>query len=182
LVRELFFFIPGLLLLSSSKVRNRIDLKFESLSAWLVFGFTLILIYSQWWAWYGGNYWGPRFFLVFTFPAALALAVFIDHPFKRIILFGSGLTLLGLSFWVGIDGYVFGQLQMDLCWRDNYALEAFCWYVPEFSALWRPFVTGEIKNIFAYERAQFAIWQFFVFVYLTSSAIANYRKKYKVLA
>ncbi len=180
--KGIIFFIPGLLLLFSAKIRNLINMKFESSSAWLVFGFALILVYSQWWAWYGGNYWGPRFFLVLTFPASIAFAVFINHPLKRIVLFGSGLSLLALSFWVGVDGYVFGQLQMDLCWQDNYALESFCWYVPEFSALWRPFVTGEIKNIFAYERAQFAIWQFVVFIYLTFSALANYRKKYRVLA
>ena len=25
-----------------------------------------------------------------------------------------------------------------MCTRDNYSLEAFCWYVPEFTALFRP--------------------------------------------
>jgi len=178
--KGIIFYLPGLLLLLSSKVRKEINLRFSTSTGWIIFGFLLILVYSQWWAWYGGNYWGPRFFLVLTFPASLALAVFLIHPFKRRVLLISGLSILALSFWVGINGYIFGQSQMDLCWQDNYALESFCWYVPEFSALWRPFVTGEIYNIFSFERSRFAIWQIIVFLYLLITTLITYRDKHKI--
>jgi hypothetical protein len=175
--KGIIFYLPGLLLLFNAKVRERINLRFETSPSWIIFGVLLIAVYAKWWGWYGGNYWGPRFFLVFTFPASLALAVFINHPFKRKLLLLSGISVLILSFWVGIDGYIFGQLLMSQCWQDNYALEFLCWYVPEYSALWRPFVTGEIYKILSYERAPFAIWQVLVLIYLVITTLLNYRNR-----
>ena len=50
-------------------------------------------------------------------------------------------VVLMLSGWVGIDGAVFGQSALsDICLRHDYANEFLCWYAPEFSPLWRPFV------------------------------------------
>ncbi|MGO8947127.1 MAG: hypothetical protein ACLQUY_05585, partial [Ktedonobacterales bacterium] len=38
----------------------------------------------------------------------------------------------------------FGQRTLaPVCISNNFALEAYCWYTPEFSALWRPFVVYE---------------------------------------
>jgi len=49
-------------------------------------------------------------------------------------------TVITLSAWVGVSGAVFDQANLDVCAQDNYALELLCWYTPEFSVLWRPFV------------------------------------------
>jgi hypothetical protein len=66
---------------------------------------------------------------------------------------------------------------MDQCWQNNYALESLCWYVPEYSALWRPLVTGETYMILNYERAPFAIWQVLVLVYLVITTLLNYKNR-----
>jgi len=50
------------------------------------------------------------------------------------------LAALLLSVWVGIDGQAFGRFAQATCNANHYALESFCWYVPEFSVLWTPFV------------------------------------------
>ena len=74
------------------------------------------------------------------------------------------LLALSLSFWIGINGVVFGQYNLGICTSDNYALESLCWYVPEFSALFRPFVvskklsSGDLTII---------IFSFTVFIYLS---------------
>jgi len=47
-----------------------------------------------------------------------------------------------LSVWVGVDGQVFGRFAQDPCSANHYSLESLCWYVPEFSVLWTPFVFG----------------------------------------
>jgi hypothetical protein len=50
------------------------------------------------------------------------------------------LAALLLSVWVGIDGATFGRYAQAQCQANHYYLESFCWYVPEFSVLWTPFV------------------------------------------
>ena len=52
------------------------------------------------------------------------------------------LAALLLSVWVGIDGQTFGNFAQTTCTANHYYLESFCWYVPEFSVLWTPFVFG----------------------------------------
>jgi hypothetical protein len=52
------------------------------------------------------------------------------------------LAALLLSVWVGIDGQTFGNFAQTTCTANHYYLESFCWYVPEFSVLWTPFVSG----------------------------------------
>lgn len=49
------------------------------------------------------------------------------------------LVILTLATWVAIDAAVFELAALDICANDSYA--SLCWYVPEFSPLWRPFVT-----------------------------------------
>jgi hypothetical protein len=110
---------------------------------WLLFLIGLILVYSKWWAWYGGWFWGPRFLLFASVPASLAIAVQLDRPRGRSLG-----TLLGvfaaltLSAWVGLNGAIFDQRDLELCVQNTYALEVLCWYTPEFSVLWHPFVSG----------------------------------------
>jgi hypothetical protein len=107
---------------------------------WSLITFGLILAYASWWAWYGGWFWGPRFFLFASFPSAWFLAKWIhsDHQsFSKTLI---SLIVITLSLWVGVNGLVFRQKTLDLCIQNNYALEFLCWYVPEFSPLIRPFI------------------------------------------
>jgi len=61
------------------------------------------------------------------------------------------LAMLFGSLWVGANGLVFGQKNMKVCYANKYALEHLSWHVPEFSALFRPFVVSnklKTKEIF----------------------------------
>jgi hypothetical protein len=146
--KGLVFYAPGLLLpvpagalaesASPSASRSGATLP-AAHRLWLLFLLGLVLVYARWWSWYGGWFWGPRFFLFASLPASLALAVcLVEAP--RLSLGRNLLTLaaLALSFWVGLNGLTFGQSGLEMCQDKD--LEMLLWYVPEFSALWRPFV------------------------------------------
>jgi hypothetical protein len=112
---------------------------------WMVFLGGLVLVYARWWAWYGGWFWGPRFFLIAGLPACLALALRL-RPAGRSSLLGDLATLgaLALSVWVGINGAVYDQNTLfDICHRDHYAYEFYCHYLPGYSVLWRPFTVPD---------------------------------------
>jgi hypothetical protein len=66
-----------------------------------------------------------------------------------------------LSCWVAANGAVFSQHAMDVCVQNDFALEALCWYVPEFSALLRPFVVPR-----ALSRRELAMLAYFASVAL----------------
>ncbi len=141
--KGLLFFTPGLLFIPIvlHKLNNRYLRKIFLL--WLVYLVGLILVYSKWWAWYGGWFWGPRFLLFASIPASFALAFVLTQETNKKIRFAAlGVALW--SFWVGISGVVFAQTGLDVCTANNYALEHLCWYVPEFSALFHPFVAKSI--------------------------------------
>jgi len=100
-----------------------------------------VIVYAKWWGWYGGFTWGPRFFLAAALPASLAIASHVtgridQTPAKISAVVG----ILALSSWVAIDGAVFDRGDLELCLQNDYAREFLCWYTPEYSALWRPFV------------------------------------------
>lgn len=67
--------------------------------------------------------------------------------------------LVVASMYVAMNGYLYGQANLELCWANNYQLEFLCWYVPEFSALWRPFVTGFHMHTIPTGRIVFVAWQ-----------------------
>ena len=129
--KGLVFYAPGLLL--------RVKKAGGFFVLWVAFLAGLVAIYAKWWAWFGGLFWGPRFFVVASLPASLAIAMWLARareltPGRRVLLF----TVLTLSAWVAIDGAVFGFAGLGACRDPNN--EWLCLYVPEFSALWRPFV------------------------------------------
>lgn len=132
--KGLVFFAPGLFL----PVLRRLDLRLRPAYVLLgLFVSGLVLVYSRWWSWYGGYYWGPRFFLVASFVAALVLAVRLSTPERSL---GGALVTLGaltLSSWVAATA-VLGNVGQDVCQANGYALEHLCWYAPEFSVLWAP--------------------------------------------
>jgi hypothetical protein len=135
--KGLAFFAPGLFWPVAKGASPRLLWAHGTLVAFVV---GLVVVYAKWWAWYGGWFWGPRFFLVASVPASLALATQITSvrgTLARAWLLAAGVAL---SFWVGVDGLAFGQRGLDVCSEDRYAVEAFCHYVPEMSALFHPFV------------------------------------------
>ncbi len=139
--KGLLFFAPGLLLPVAADAADVPARLRQCYQYWLLFVVGLVIAYARWWAWYGGFFWGPRFFLFASFPASLAIAVY-GHRARGLRPFAAVATLgaLTLSTWVAIDGVAFNQSQLGVCHENQYALEFLCWYVPEFSVLWRPFV------------------------------------------
>jgi PA14 domain-containing protein len=136
--KGLVFYAPGVALPIARRVATNDTLR-GCARLWLAFLVGLIVVYSKWWAWYGGLYWGPRFFVFASVPASLALAVWlstIGGATPRALV--ATLAVLTLSAWVAIDGAVFDLNGLAACRDPNN--EWLCLYVPEFSPLWRPFV------------------------------------------
>jgi hypothetical protein len=158
--KGLCWFAPGLLLPIPD--RMAIDERLRGVSSllmWFLIG--LILVYAKWWAWYGGWFWGPRFFLIASVPASLAIAFRLRNlPHASWPALSALVVVLTLSAWVAADGALFDQRDLDMCLANAYALEFACWYVPEFSVLWRPFVTSAVPAM-----SQMVLAGYFVIVY-----------------
>ncbi len=134
------FFAPGLWL-AFTQPSQRMDTTTRNLYHGLMVALGgLIVVYGGWWSWYGGWYWGPRFLLLASLPASLLVASRLTDLPERALAKCGLLVLLAGSIWVGANGAVFGQSNMGVCQQDDYQLEHLCWFVPEFSALARPFV------------------------------------------
>src|SRR5262249_28280799 len=131
---------PGLLV-STRRADSRADEVVTRIQGlWVAFLVGLVLVYAKWWAWYGGLFWGPRFFLFAAFPASLALAVALRDA--KQVSWPRGVFLLAvltLSAWVAFDGGAYRIAAAKIC-REDLNYESLCWYVPEYSALWQPFV------------------------------------------
>ncbi len=140
--KGIFFFAPGLLLPVRAKLRAAAPAVWSSYLLWLLFLVGLVLVYARWWSWYGGYFWGPRFFLFASIPASFALAVRANSPSRGLAANTATAVALVLSGWVAINGAVYQQAGLDICHANLYALEHLCWYVPEFSVLWHPFVAA----------------------------------------
>jgi hypothetical protein len=137
--KGLLFFAPGLVLIFGRGVEALRSVR-EILVLWVLYLAGLVLVYATWWAWYGGFTWGPRFLIFASLPASLLLAAQVRRPPRALLALSVVVAALVLSVWVGIDGQAFGRFGQDVCAANHYYLEAFCWYVPEFSVLWTPFV------------------------------------------
>jgi hypothetical protein len=137
--KGLLFFAPGLVLVFKRGLDALRPVN-DVVVLWLLYLGGLVLVYGGWWAWYGGGTWGPRFLLFASLPAALLLAAQVRRAPGAFLPATVVLAVLTLSTWVGIDGQTFGQFGQGICPANNYSLESFCWYVPEFSVLWTPFV------------------------------------------
>jgi PA14 domain len=162
--KGLVFFAPGLVLWMRRRTPHVNDVTFRTYVLWMGFVVGLILVYAKWWAWYGGWFWGPRFFLFASFPASLAIAVALAgkrdaSPGRLLALF----VVLSLSAWVAVEGGVFEPTAPAACFERNF--EPLCWYVPEFSPLWRPFV--EFRRPTA---ARAIVGAYFCIVYLWFAA------------
>ena len=154
--KGIVFFASGLLFISRGKLAQLAKQLRASFMLWMCFLIGLILVYAKYWGWYGGWFWGPRYFLFASIPASFALALSTSSGNKSGLV--TLLTLMGLlwSFWVGINGAVFGLHGLQICLSNQYALESLCWYVPEFSVLFHPFVA--MKPLTAYAIAMIGCW------------------------
>jgi hypothetical protein len=139
--KGLAFYVPGLWLLFISPVAPIPDVlrSFQRYSSWFVAG--LVIVYAKWWSWHGGFFWGPRFLVFACIPASVALAIHLSDERAAAKAKVVTLVILAWSLWVGFDGIVLGQWWgLDICYANQAQLESLCWYVPEFSALFRPFI------------------------------------------
>jgi hypothetical protein len=137
--KGLLFFAPGLVLAFRRALEALRPAK-DMMVLWLIYLAGLIVVYGGWWAWYGGGTWGPRFLIFASLPASLLLGAQVRRPPNALLPATIVLAVLVLSAWVGIDGATFGQFGQGICPANHYSLESFCWYLPEFSVLWTPFV------------------------------------------
>jgi hypothetical protein len=139
--KGLLFFAPGLFLFFGRGLEALRSVN-QVMTLWMLYLGGMVLVYGSWWAWYGGFTWGPRFLIFASLPASLLLAAQVRRPPRSLLAVTAVLAALVLSLWVGIDGQVFGRFAQAPCQANHYYLESFCWYVPEFSVLWTPFVFG----------------------------------------
>ncbi|MGE0583713.1 MAG: hypothetical protein AB7O39_01090 [Flavobacteriaceae bacterium] len=106
----------------------------------LTFLLAALLIYSGWWAWYGGYSFGTRFYIFAIIPSLFVFVDALQRPGAGGRRWLEPAALLG-AIWVAICGKYFGLEGLAaVCQADRYALEAFCWYVPEFTPLIHPLV------------------------------------------
>ncbi len=141
--KGLIFFAPALFL--RKKLQSLIDRDVNFIyviDVFLVFSLGLILTYSRWYGWYGGQFWGPRFFLFVSMPAAMILAAVFTCTQTRWSLKLVFTSVLLLSGWVCVQGYLYGNDSLAICGENKSQLELLCWYVPEFSPVFRQFVVG----------------------------------------
>ena len=139
--RGLLWFTPGLLLLFHPALRREPARRphAELFLLGLAYLAGLLLVYSKFWAWHGGAFWGPRYLLFASLLAALALACFrweeaIPAPWRALWV-----CLILASAWVACQGVMYGTDFLEPCYTRGHELEFACHYVPQFSVLWRYF-------------------------------------------
>ncbi len=142
--KGIVWYLPGLLLPVRKRLREThdpagIDL-YRAYLLWMLFLGGLVLVYASWWSWYGGDWWGPRFFLIGILPAALALAVAIGYRNASFLANLAALAILVLSIWIGADSLILGAYWPGTCFVNYYQYAFLCHFTPEFSSLWYPFI------------------------------------------
>jgi hypothetical protein len=136
--KGLVFFTPGFFIPCPRDSSDRVRWVHGALVAFVV---GLILAYAKWRWWFGGWFWGPRFFLAACIPASLVLALHASTTAETPTwLLAAVAVAIMLSFWVGISGPLFDQRTMGLCLQNRFEFEAYCNFVPELSALWQPLI------------------------------------------
>ena len=145
--KGLLFFTPGLLLPVRRTLRRlgeACNLNLYGLYLlWIAYVIGLLLVYAQWWSWQGGWFWGPRFILMASVPASFALAVRLHDREGSLLVNLLTFGIFCLSLWVGIDGAVYGMKQLAPYCLNSRIETPLCYYTPEFSALWHPFVVPQ---------------------------------------
>ncbi len=192
--KGIFYFAPGLLLPIKKTILSMWHEKRQEIYRvyvlWIYFLVGLILIYSSWWAWYGGWFWGPRFFLIASIPASFALAVRLHYRNVSLALNLLTAFVLCLSVWVGIDGAIYGSKDLVICITNGYKLETLCHYTIYYSVLWHPFFDQRLSfNHLLWWQELYAFYCLAVFAYLgfpllvtlleqTQTVLKNFAKAY----
>lgn len=135
--KGLLFFAPALLLIGVARRARPALAPFFDAS--LVFLAGVLLVHGHFWSWYGGWKWGPRYVVFAAYPSAIALAVALGVA-RTARAAAVTLLITVWTVWVGASGVVFDLTGLDECLANGWALEHLCWYVPEYSPLFRPFV------------------------------------------
>ncbi len=140
--RGLLFFVPGLLILFYPALWKGREKYKEVIWAGTIYLAGLVLVYGKYWAWHGGAFWGPRYFLFASILGAFALAALrqerkISLPWRLYWIFA-----VALSCWVGCQGVLFGTDFLEDCFSRGHEIEYTCYYVPEYSVLWRFFIVA----------------------------------------
>lgn len=136
--RGLLFFSPGLFLWLDGATRRAAGTCRREIVLMLFVVAGLVGVYAKWWAWYGGLAWGPRFFTFAAIPASLIVVLRVRAAGQSASGDALALVVLALSAWVGFAGLISPLDPPSVCTAHLYALESFCWYVPEYSGLWEP--------------------------------------------
>lgn len=173
--KGLIFYIPGILLIPYmwKKIKGTTQ---TLLVDWSMVLLGMIILYSQFFAWHGSWYWGPRFFLFACFPAALALVHFLHISQKSIVQNLLLILILSLSIWASANGVTFGHDNMDYVLRE---MEPLSWYSIEFSALWRPFFVDDLK--LKGRQIAFLVWHFLVWMNFMSLVLPDLGAQVKEL-
>lgn len=140
--RGLLWFTPGLLLLFHPSLRRDPARRpqAELFLLGLAYLAGLLVVYSKFWAWHAGAFWGPRYLLFASLLAALALACFRGEEEKATAPWRGLWAVLTLaSLWVACQGVMYGTDFLEPCYSRGHELEFACHYVPQFSVLWRYF-------------------------------------------
>jgi hypothetical protein len=136
--RGLIFFTPGLFLWMDGTTRRAAGALRHPTSLMILVIAGFVAVYAKWWAWYGGVAWGPRYFTLAAIPASVIVVLRLRGTGQSAARDGLTLIVLTLSAWVGFAALVGPFDPPTVCSANLYTLEAFCWYVPEYSSLWLP--------------------------------------------
>ncbi|MDP3898311.1 MAG: hypothetical protein Q8Q62_16710 [Mesorhizobium sp.] len=151
--KSIFLFNPFLILLF---VR---DYKYKSYA--LTFLISALLLYSTWWSWYGGFSFGTRFYIFAIIPSVIVFVDGLLKPARDARFRHLEPVVLLWAIWLATCGKYFAQDGIaPICVANDYALEAFCWYVPEFSPLIHPVVShgflGALSHVYWLDYIYFA--------------------------
>ncbi|GEM_PF-313024 len=186
--KGIFYYMPGLLLpvrsrlmalkTGSAKTEDAARRLVTLHSLWLWFVVGLVAIYASWWAWYGGWFWGPRFFLIGCVPASFALSLWLRQRDQTLLANLITLAVLIVAVWVGMDGAVFQQTDLGtMCRANGYRYETMCFYTLDYGALTHPlillflfgfsqkFITDEALTL---SYAIYMVYVGLVFIYLAA--------------
>jgi hypothetical protein len=168
--RGLAFYVPALWLGLSGRTRALARPYRWALALLLVALAGLVVVYAKWWAWQGGQGWGPRFFVLATVPASFFLALRIGAAGRSTAADAVTLAALAASAWVAVAGADAALFALNFCGENGETHAYLCWFTPEYSSLWQtavhfPSLTGPAVGVTAYCAA--------VFAYLAAPLVAS---------
>jgi len=172
--RGLLFFTPGLFLWLDASTRRAAGTRGRAIGLMLAVVVGLIAVYAKWWAWYGGLSWGPRFFVFAAIPASFIVVLRSRSAGESPGGDALALGVLALSAWVGVTGLVSSVTPPALCSAHGYALESFCWYVPEYSSLWQPVLHHPPLTA---STVTITVWCFVVFAYVAAPLVLGLARR-----